>query len=249
MSRTEAHPSQEGQLDSVNENEFPVIRVILHWEKRPPEGNHAIELRGALAAKFPDNPLFHQHQDDKFIYRYPLIQYRWRGGKGVIVGFQQGAMELVTLPWFGLKLRLGETEVMVMDADFSCKMERFAFAEEPQCYRFFSPWLPINQRNYEQYRRLSPEVQAAERDRILVGNLLSAAKGLGVFLKERVQATFELQRTVWCRYKEQELEGFFGAITTNLLLPEDLAIGAKVSHGYGWLVREKQANSTYPNKD
>jgi hypothetical protein len=226
----------------VNGEEIPVIRVELCWETPLPGNNHAMELRGALATQFPDNPLFHQHQDDKFVYRYPLIQYRWAGGRGVIVGFHQGAMELVTLPWFGLKLRLGETEVMVMDADFSCKMERFTFANELRCYRFRSPWLPLNQRNYEKYSGLSPEEQAAERDRLLVGNLLSAAKGLGVFLKERVHAKFDLQRTLWCRYKEQEFLGFFGTFTTNLILPEDLAIGAKVSHGYGWLVKDEKSD-------
>ncbi len=246
MPRTDVDSTKERQPDSVSAKEIPVIRVELTWETPPPGSNHAMELRGALATQFPGNPLFHQHQDDKFIYRYPLIQYRWRAGKGVIVGFHQGAMELLTLPWFGLELRLGATAVRVRDADFSCKMERFAFNASLQRYRFCSPWLPLSQRNYEKYLDLSPEEQTVERNRLLVGNLLSAAKGLGVFLKERVQAQFDLQRTLWCRYKEQELLGFFGAFATNLILPEDLAIGAKVSHGYGWLVKEKQRGSVDP---
>jgi hypothetical protein len=224
--------------DLLTMEEIPVIRVELIWKTPPPGNNHAMELRGALATQFPDNPLFHQHQDEKLIYRYPLIQYRWHRDKGVIVGFHQGAMELVTLPWFGLNLRLGKTQVVVIDADFSCKMERFTFTDDLQRYRFRSPWLSLNQRNYEKYSGLSSAEQAAERDRLLIGNLLSAAKGLGVFLNERVFAKFELQRSVICYYKEQELIGFFGTFSTNLILPEDLAIGAKVSHGYGWLKRE-----------
>jgi hypothetical protein len=247
MSRTEGRLNEEKLDDSLSAEEIPVFRIELRWENPPPGNNHAMELRGALATQFPDNPLFHQHQDDRFVYRYPLIQYRWAGKRGVIVGFHQGAMELVTLPWFGLKLRLGETEVMVIDADFSCKMERFTFANEFQRYRFRSPWLALSQRNYEKYFGLSPEEQAAERNRLLIGNLLSAAKGLGVFLKERVLATFELQRAVLCRYKEQELQGFFGTVVTNLILPEDLAIGSKVSHGFGWLVKERL--SDHHNKD
>ncbi len=239
MSPTEPDSTKEGQPNFVTVEEIPVIRVELTWETPPPKSIHARELRGALATQFPDNPLFHQHQDDKFIYRYPLIQYRWRAGKGIIVGFHQGAMELFTLPWFGLELRLGKTAVRVRDADFSCKMERFTFNQNLQRYRFCSPWLLLNQRNYEKYRDLSPQKQMLERNRLLIGNLLAAAKGLGVFLKERVQAQFEPQRKLWCHYKQQQFLGFWGVLTTNLTLPEDLAIGAKVSHGYGWLMREQ----------
>lgn len=236
----EGCPAKEEHADLLTVEKIPAIRVELTWENPPPGNNHAMELRGALASRFPENPLFHQHRHDKFIYRYPLIQYRWAGGKGVIVGFHQGAMELVSLPWLGLELRLGETPMRVREADISCKIESLAFAAELQHYRFRSPWLAINQRNYEKYGQLSPETQAVERSRILVGNLLSAAKGLGVFLNHKVLATFQLQHVAPCRYKEQALLGFFGTIAINLHLPEDLAIGGKVSHGFGWLTKLEQ---------
>lgn len=240
MPGNEPAPRGKQNPDIVSVEEIPVIRIELQWEKPIPGNNHTSELRGALAAQFPDNPLFHQHQDDKFVYRYPLIQYRWRNGKGILIGFHEGAKELLTLPWFGLQLRLGEIEARIMDLDFSCKLERFAFAEGLRRYDFLSPWLPLNQANYEKYIKMSPKEQAQERDRLLVTNLIAAAKGLSVFLDGQVLASFVMRRALICRYKDQQLQGFFGTVVTNLALPQDIAIGSKVSHGFGWLVSEKE---------
>ncbi|SNQ60757.1 hypothetical protein MNV_2010005 [Candidatus Methanoperedens nitroreducens] len=46
---------------------------------RPIQGTSA-ELRGFFATKFNEYSLLHQHNADKFIYRYPLVQYKMIDG-------------------------------------------------------------------------------------------------------------------------------------------------------------------------
>ena len=47
-------------------------------------------------------------------------------------------------------------------------------------------------------------------------------------------AAFECEREVPRRLKDVSLVGFTGAFVTNLALPDHLALGRSVSHGFGW---------------
>ena len=104
-----------------------------------------------------------------------------------------------------------------------------------QRYRFRSPWLALNQQNLETYTRMRADQRPAELDRIAVGNILSALKGLGVRLQAQVYAAVFIRRRLTCAYKDQRLAGFLGTLATNVCLPPGLALGKAVSHGYGWL--------------
>jgi hypothetical protein len=54
---------------------------------------------------------------------------------------------------------------------------------------------------------------------------------------ERVYAVFEWLRDAPCVVKNVALVGFEGTFVTNLELPDNLALGRSVSHGYGWFRR------------
>jgi hypothetical protein len=62
-------------------------------------------LRGAIAARFPDEPLFHQHAEEGIVYRMPRIQYRWDETGAMLVGLEEGARRLVEVPWPGMEFR------------------------------------------------------------------------------------------------------------------------------------------------
>lgn len=219
-------------------NEINLATVSLNWD-RDYEGPPAPHLlRGAVAAQFPENDLFHQHDaTDQLVYRYPRVHYRWQGGSGVIAGFGDGAESLVRIPWAGLELRLGKQHLSVIDAHTALRRHAVAPTESLARYRFCSPWLPLNQKNFERYRAMDRAERELERDRLAVAGILMALKGLGIRFGERLFAAFECQGTVPCTYKAQKLMGFRGTLVANADLPDDIAIGKAVSHGYGWLVR------------
>lgn len=213
-----------------------IVRLIWTEPWQGPPAPHL--LRGAVAAAFPESDLFHQHTvDGKPIYRYPRIQYRWDpgSGEGIIAGFGDGVETLTQLFVDDLELRLGDRLMAVREAHAQFSRHTIRILPRLRRYHFRSPWLPLNQENYERYQAMSRPERAAELDRIAVGNILSALKGLNIRIQEQVYAAFMPRRRLSCRYKDQALAGFLGTFMTNVDLPNDFALGKAVSHGYGWL--------------
>ncbi len=214
---------------------IPTARLVLQFSPQPTPGLKTKALRGALAAAFPEHDLLHQHTSSGFVYRYPLIQYRWQAKRGIIMGFHAGAELLVRLPLLGRALQLERLTTTVTDVDMQFRRQSVEMCETPLAYRFQSPWLPFNQENHAKFQGMSIEDQRLECERIAVGNLLTAFRGLGVHIPDRLSVQFEKQRQVRCRYKDQTFIGFYGTLRVNARLPDGIAIGKAVSHGFGWL--------------
>ena len=77
---------------------IPLAQVALRWNRELAGGGEkrTKQLRGALANAFRDDDLFHQHDltTGKPLYRYPRVQYRWRDGKGLVIGWGDAAGRL-----------------------------------------------------------------------------------------------------------------------------------------------------------
>jgi len=67
---------------------------------------------------------------------------------------------------------------------------------------------------------------------ILIGNLLSMAKGLGVVIEHRLNLHSHLEK-VETQYKGVEMTGFTGSFRVNLQMPDYIGIGKGVSQGFG----------------
>lgn len=207
------------------------------------------QLRGAVSAQFPDNPLFHQHIGERMVYRYPRIQYRWDQQGPILFGVGEGARFLAQVDWAGMELRIGDRLLTVRDA--VCSFSQHAVHPSPRLlrYRFVTPWLPFSQENYLRYRSLNAIEQVAERDRLAVAGMLIALRGFGVEFPGRLYAAFNKEGAKPCQYKGIELLGFHGCLLANVDLPNGFALGRAVSHGYGWLVHEEVFSSNQGEHD
>jgi Cas6b C-terminal domain/Cas6b N-terminal domain len=195
-------------------------------------------LRGAIAAHFPDEPLFHQHAEEGLVYRMPRIQYRWDEVGAMLIGLEEGARKLVEVPWPGMELRLGNDRVTVAYAECSFRRFEVRAVDHLLRYRLAAPWLPFSQENYARYKAMSQASQAGERDRLARAGILIGLRGMGVEVGERLFVAVEEVRPARCLYKGVELLGFQGRVLVNLELPPGFAFGRSVSHGYGWLMPE-----------
>jgi len=215
-----------------------LITVRLTWAEDVPIRPRPHLLRGAFAGRFPDNPLLHQHEGERTLYRYPQVQYRWDREGPMLLGLGEGARFLAAVPWAGLELCLADRPVTVRDA--VCVFRRHEIQPSPGLlrYRLIAPWLPLSQENYHRFGRMSPEKQVVELDRLAVAGLLIGLRGFGVVFRERLYAAFEPHSSHPCRYKEVDLLGFRGRLLANVDLPDGFAIGRAVSHGFGWLCRD-----------
>lgn len=218
---------------------IPCAQVELRWD-RELKGNaetRVRQLRGVLASAFADDDLFHQHdgKTGKPLYRYPLVQYRWKAGQGLVVGWGEAASRLLSVPWLDLELQLGDESVTVGDAGLTLRHEPFGVSERLLRYQLATPVLLLKSETYRHYQNMDEMGQQAERDRLLVANVLSALRGLDVNFSERLYAAFTKIRTRICHYKGQDFLGISGDLVSNAVLPDGLAFGHAVSHGFGWL--------------
>ena len=224
---------------NVKNQSIPILVIRLKWREPWNAAPAPHLLRGAIATAFADNDLFHQHRNDgSSIYRYPRIHYRWEGDDGLVIGFGEGIKPLGDLFTSDLELDLGKRRVVVSEAELSYRTDAIEVLPRLRRYRFRSPWLPLNQDNFSAFQEMSRSEQSVELDRIAVGNILSALKGFGIHIEDRVYAAVIPRRRHACHYKDQKLMGFLGTFLTNIALPDDFAVGRAVSHGYGWIRRD-----------
>ncbi|MBI4864168.1 MAG: CRISPR-associated endonuclease Cas6 [Candidatus Riflebacteria bacterium] len=153
-----------------------------------------------------------------------------------VVGFRDGARLVSQLNLPGTALQLGDRSFQVVEVEIRLSTVGFGVSPNLLRYEFVSPWVPLSQKNFKKYRDMPLTARSYELDRIAIGNILTAMRGLSIEFPERLFAAFAARRSITCRYKDQEFAGFLGTLVTNAVLPDHLAIGRAVSHGYGWLM-------------
>ena len=192
----------------------------------------ARRLRGAISHVM-QRPEFHNHLGQKLNYVEPLIRYVASSGRLSAVGICNGAMLLKELPRFQ-SLRLGQTDVDVHRQTTTPSRVEVGAVEKSIHYRFASECLPLNQENHNCWRRLDQSEKSELMRRILIGNILSFAKGIGMSVTARLQADCELVPVGFRTLKPGvRLLGFTGEFSVNFKLPPMWGLGKSTSRGFG----------------
>ena len=207
---------------------------------RPIHGS-AHELRGFFATKFNEYAELHHHNADKFIYSYPLVQYKMIGNVPTVIGINEGAEILKKIFDDYQEIRLGENTYQIVERGIALKDEEFEISEKIRSYEFATPWLALNQENYRRYYALKG---TSERDefirKILIGNLISMSKSLGYEVPGQIKCDAQVQFRK-DRLKDISVMTFTGKFQVNFLIPDLLGIGKSVSRGFG-AVRQLKGN-------
>lgn len=193
-------------------------------------------LRGNMIRLSGDDPLFHNHHAEGFCYTYPLVQYKRIDGHAALTGINRGAEALV-------RVLGGEEEYLFQLGNRSADMgtvmirsEKFAVTCDNNSYTYsIDSWLPLNGENYRKYRQTEGLIERiAMLEKILIGNILSFAKGVNIFFECPVTCRIlELESSGLINYKEVELTSFSAKFQCNVSLPEYIGLGksASVNHG------------------
>ena len=190
-------------------------------------------LRGYFADRFPQYTLLHQHVGNAVIYSYPRVQYKIIGGTCSILGIDDGARLIGEIsPQISSLTLLGKTYPVVRRILTGQEGEITAVRRNFQ-YQFLLPWLALNKENYERYHSLEREKDRKEMlNRILIGNILSMAKGLGIVIDRQIFVHSRLEPAP-AKYKGIRMVGFTGEFRTNVMIPDFFGIGKGVSEGFG----------------
>lgn len=200
------------------------------------KAKHAEKFRGYIAGKYIDNNILHNHDNDKFIYRYPLVQYKVIDGMPILIGINEGA---------DITARIG-----INDDEFIIEGEKFdAFQKEINKfdyefgvtddyveYEIKSPWISLNQNNIERYNHSNEMEKEEMLKKILIGNIISMSKGMNYTVDKKINAWINLKETE-VRLKGIRHVAFLGNIKVNFNIPDYFGIGKSVSRGFGTLQR------------
>jgi hypothetical protein len=208
---------------------------------RPIQGT-ALQLRGFFATKFNEYVELHQHIADKFIYRYPVVQYKMVNTIPTVIGINEGAEVLKQIYDEYQEIRLGENTYQIVERGISLKDEEFGISNKIHSYEFVTPWLALNQENYRKFYTLKGKPERDEFIRkILIGNIISMSKSLGYEVPGQIKcdANVHFRKD---RLKDVSVMAFTGKFYANFIIPDYLGIGKSVSRGFG-AVRQITGNT------
>jgi hypothetical protein len=208
-----------------------ILRLTLQSDAPIP--GSASKLRGFFATSFNEYALLHQHSADKFIYKYPKIQYKIIEGKPLVLGIDEGAEVLKQIYDKFDEIRIDQSRYSIVERGITLKSEEFGCTQQILSYRFMTPWLALSQENYARYINASQEDKRDLLRRILVGNILSASKGLGYTATEHIKLEVGRMHDQICTLKGTKVTGIWGEFMTNFAIPDHMGLGKSVSRGFG----------------
>jgi hypothetical protein len=214
------------------------LRLTLKSD-RPVEAS-AAKLRGFFATRFNEYALLHQHIDvDKLLYRYPRIQYKILEGAAIVLGIEEGAEVLKEIYDKYDTIELGENVYTIVERGIALKEEEFGIATEILSYEFITPWIALSQINYQKYLESKREQRRELLRRTLIGNILSASKGLDYVVLDDIRLEIGRLRRQKCMIKGTPFIGFLGVFMVNFTIPDFMGLGKSVSRGFGTVRRAK----------
>lgn len=198
-------------------------------------------FRGAVIASLEKKDiLFHNHDEDKLRYAYPLVQYKRIHQKAAVMGIGKGIeviSQLLTANDFNYQIGNEKVEMRIEAAN--AYDNEIVLAENADFHYRLHNWLPLNSKNYAQYQKTESMVEHIQiLERVLVGNILSFLKGIGIHLEEQIDlhiTDITGQRAI--TYKKVKLMAFDIEFKTNIQLPQYIGIGKNASIGCGVLTK------------
>lgn len=191
------------------------------------------KLRGFMGNQFRDHYLLHNHfGGENLIYSYPLIQYQVIEGQATILGIEAGADTLKKissdLNYLNLDKRYDIEEKVIYEKSYNVQP-----TTEEYHYKFVTPWLGLNTQNFQRYLKLSDwKEKKIFLNKILVGNILSMSKGLGIIVNKRLHISSHLDETK-VEYKGVLMKAFTGEFKVHYRIPDFFGFGKGVSQGFG----------------
>lgn len=210
--------------------------LVLHTDK--PIMEPAYKLRGYIADQFREYPMFHNHYGNRCMFADTRIQYKVIDRVGYVLGIGEGAKYIKMIDKIK-ELHLENSIYKINDKTFYSKQERIAKTKELIQYDLMAPWIALNDINFEIYNKLRKSHDQLEikllLNSILVGNVISLCKGIGLDIKGDIYAQSRVMPIVSI-YKVRRI-AFIGEFRTNVEIPDFFGIGGKVSVGFGVIKR------------
>lgn len=216
-----------------------VKTLIFHFTCEESVRGTADKLRGFFADKFGEYTLIHQHlNNNELLYKAPLIQYKIIDGNPLVIGINEGADVLQKIYGDIDYIKIGHSEYRITQKTIILRTDYFGINEVDNYYSFITPWLALNEKNYEQYQKFGTWEKRKELlEKILIGNIISISKSLGYTVPEPIKVNIGKMKEVPTTLKSTPMLGFLGTFSVNFEIPDYWGIGKSVSRGLGTILK------------
>lgn len=198
-------------------------------------------FRGAIIKSIdPENStLFHNHDGNKLLYKYPIVQYKRINQKAAIVCIEEGTDAIGY--FFNNKsmiCNIGNREVCLELDTIKADQVTIQIWETLFTYRI-RKWIPFNKDNYNDFLKLEGITEKSNfLEKILIGNILTFAKGINYTVeKEIIVKIIQIDEPKSIIYKDVKLMCFDLIFKTNLSLPNYIGLGKGVSLNNGVITK------------
>lgn len=214
----------------------------------PVEHNDLESVKKALAAwlklkGFPQHAYLHNHEhegDPDFTKQtYPLLQLRCVNNTLQLWGMQDGAQILQQLmmtemlrgfQYKGAQFRINANETKVQQNSVGLASDTLYEYE----LNYFIAFTPGNFKSWQQLPTAAQRMQRLEE--LLVNNITMFCKAAGYSVdKSRVRVQiYWVWHTRWALIKGHKVLAFTLSYSSNVLMPDGIALGRQTRLGYGW---------------
>lgn len=189
----------------------------------------ATQLRSYLGYVFADTPEFHHHMEKS--YHYPLVQYkRLSDNKYMVMGLDAYSdilfdkikdIDCIVSKHGKLPVRASELSKKSIPIQNTRAVS----------YKFETLWIALNKQNYAKYSAVKYKKDFLQN--ILVGNILSACKGMGIHVDFPIMVDIQRFQQKNAIAHENSFIGFKCDFRANISLVPFMGLGKSVSKGFG----------------
>ena len=194
------------------------------------------KLRGFLIQKYEGNTIFHNHVSGNFDYSYPKLQYKLIKRNLAVMAIEEVCdlnskmfEEIEYIDIFG-------NMFFDIKKELEIKNEEIIYSKDEMFdYKFVSPYLPLNQKNFRKF--LDGEY---DLNKAIINKIREVLKGVGIWLEPEQKICVSQDLKIDKRnLKDVSMITFGGKFSTNIKFPDYFSIGKRKSIGYGTFVIDK----------
>ncbi|NMB77837.1 MAG: CRISPR-associated endonuclease Cas6 [Methanomicrobiales archaeon] len=220
---------------------FSVMLSPIHLEQFS-----TAEFRAGLAHRLSEEPV-PASSGSHVLHRYPPLQVKEVKDTLLAIGICQGAVFLHSAVSGRTTMGTGGHECTIISRDPAIRSEEFGPDSHMHTYEFLTPWLALNQQHAKKFYDLTGKpARDAFMEKLLLSHLTTLAKSLDAPLTQSVSCSAKV-RFERMRIDRENVMVFFGKFRTNLVIPDNLAIGRSVSEGYGTIRQIPDAGPLRPH--
>lgn len=209
------------------------LRLLTLYTNRPFTESGS-DLRRAITATFSDINVLHNHNGSGFDYRSPRVRYLVIDQVPHLISFDEGLGIVERIYCEQTALRCGQKVYQVTGTELQDIHDDVGICGELYHYQSQTPWLALNEENYERYGKLSAGAEKrALLERIMAANMLALAKNVELDVQEKIMVKMLGFDEVRLKAGQTPLLGFHAQFVTNFRIPAFVGVGKMVSKGFG----------------